>query len=109
MSKYDKYLERGIQKIKSLERRIDSVRPAEGARGLANMYLKEAEMAKYFSKYRDKGSGLENYRAFLSARGKYFQGSRGNFKSKGEREENAIKTLRKRVMAMGRKQWNRDD
>jgi hypothetical protein len=77
VSKYSKYLERGLQKIKYLENEINSSKgPDSAIRRLADIYLKDAQMTKYFEKYRDKGSGRENYLDFLKAKGKYSTGNK---------------------------------
>jgi hypothetical protein len=72
VSKYDKYLEKITKDLEEKRAEIsDLERPEQQLNRMREYYSKSERLDNYFSKYRDKGSGGENYRAFLSARGKY--------------------------------------
>lgn len=100
--------------MRSLENQIDSTRgPEQALRRLADIYLKEAQMSKYFEKYRDKGSGKENYWNFLRAKGKYSTENKKMGRSdKESREARAIDKVRAKFSADRKhrdKNWTRDD
>jgi hypothetical protein len=73
VSKYDKYLEKMITDLEEKRAEISNLeRPEQQLNRMREYYSKAERLDNYFSKYRDKGSGGENYRAFLSAKGKYY-------------------------------------
>ena len=112
MSKYSKELERGLKELETFEKEIRKTSSERGLERLRDYHLRNQKLNNYFNKYRDKGSGGENYRNFLRAKGHYDSGKRGNYGDKKEREEKIIKTFEDKVKYASKEQrryWNRKD
>ena len=72
MNKHDNYLDKMVRELEGKRKEIEQLeRPEQQLDRMRQYYSKAERLDNYFKKYRDKGSGGENYRNFLRAKGKY--------------------------------------
>lgn len=112
MNKYNTYLGRMVKELEGKRIEVEySKHPGQQVNKMREFYTKGTRLNNYFSHYRDKGTGRENYYNFLRAQKQY------EWKHNPQEKEGKVITSFENIIfnppRTGRKggynPWNRED